>query len=156
MNEDECQQELLTRVPLAFAKQYQLLPLTQQHGTVTVAVANPREIAALDDLRLLFGARIEPVIVPQPILQEALNRVYDHASQSTQELLDTLDEKALDLDAAEWQEPRDLLETNDDAPIIRLVNSLFYQAAKERASDIHIEPFEQELLIRFRIDGILL
>jgi general secretion pathway protein E len=155
VNGDECQQELLARVPLAFAKQYQLLPLTQQHGVVTVAVANPREIAALDDLRLLFGARIEPVIVPQPILQEALNRVYDHASQSTQELLDTLDEKALDLDAAEWQEPRDLLETNDDAPIIRLVNSLFYQATKERASDIHIEPFEQELLIRFRIDGIL-
>jgi general secretion pathway protein E len=155
VNEDECQQELLARVPLAFAKQYQLLPLIQQHGTVTVAMANPREIAALDDLRLLFSARIEPVIVPQPILQEALNRVYDHASQSTQELLDTLDEKALDLDAAEWQEPRDLLETNDDAPIIRLVNSLFYQATKERASDIHIEPFEQELLIRFRIDGIL-
>jgi general secretion pathway protein E len=155
VNGDDCQQELLARVPLAFAKQYQLLPLTQQHGAVTVAVANPREIAALDDLRLLFGARIEPVIVPQPILQEALNRVYDHASQSTQELLDTLDEKALDLDAAEWQEPRDLLETNDDAPIIRLVNSLFYQATKERASDIHIEPFEQELLIRFRIDGIL-
>ena len=155
VNGDECQQELLARVPLAFAKQYQLLPLTQQHGTVTVAVANPREIAALDDLRLLFGARIEPVIVPHPILQEALNRVYDHASQSTQELLDTLDEKALDLDAAEWQEPRDLLEASDDAPIIRLVNSLFYQATKERASDIHIEPFEQELLIRFRIDGIL-
>ena len=154
-NGDEHQQELLARVPLAFAKQYQLLPLTQQHGAVTVAVANPRELAALDDLRLLFGARIEPVIVPQPVLQEALNRVYDHASQSTQELLDTLDEKALDLDAAEWQEPRDLLDANDDAPIIRLVNSLFYQATKERASDIHIEPFEQELLIRFRIDGIL-
>lgn len=154
-NGDEHQQELLARIPLAFAKQYQLLPLAQQHGAITVAVANPREIAALDDLRLLFGARIEPVVVPQPVLQEALNRVYDHASQSTQELLDTLDEKALDLDAAEWQEPRDLLDANDDAPIIRLVNSLFYQATKERASDIHIEPFEQELLIRFRIDGIL-
>ncbi len=155
VNADECQRELLARVPLAFAKQYLLLPLTQQNGTVTVATANPREIAALDDLRLLFGARIKPLVVPKPLLQEALNRVYDHASQSTQEVLDSLDEKALELDAAEWQEPRDLLEATDDAPIIRLVNSLFYQATKERASDIHIEPFEQELLIRFRIDGIL-
>ena len=84
-----------------------------------------------------------------------LNHAYDQASQSTQDLLDTLDEKVLDLDATEWQEPRDLLEADDEAPIIRLVNSLFYQAAKERASDIHIEPFEQELLIRFRVDGIL-
>lgn len=152
---DEHHAELRARVPLAFAKQYQLLPLAQHDGTVTVALANPREIAALDDLRLLFGMRVEPLVVPKPVLHEALNRAYDQASQSTQELLDTLDEKTLELDATDWQEPRDLLEANDEAPIIRLVNSLFYQAAKERASDIHIEPFEQELLIRFRIDGIL-
>jgi general secretion pathway protein E len=147
--------ELLPRVPLAFAKHYQLLPLSQENDTVTVAVVDPRELAALDDLRLLFGMPVRPLVVPKPALHEALNRAYDQTSQSTQELLDTFDEKALELDAADWQEPRDLLEANDEAPIIRLVNSLFYQAAKERASDIHIEPFEQELLIRFRIDGIL-
>jgi general secretion pathway protein E len=151
----ELSAELLTRVPLAFAKHYQLLPLSQQDGTVTVAVANPRELAALDDLRLLLGLPVQPLVVPRPALQEALNRAYDQASQSTQELLDTLDEKALDLDPTDWQEPRDLLEAEDEAPIIRLVNSLFYQASKERASDIHIEPFEQDLLIRFRIDGLL-
>jgi len=147
--------ELLARVPLAFAKHYQLLPLAQRDGEVTVAVVNPRELGALDDLRLLLGMPVHPVVVPKPVLHEALNRAYDQASQSTQELLDTLDEKALDLNAAEWQEPRDLLEAQDEAPIIRLVNSLFYQASKERASDIHIEPFEQDLLVRFRIDGIL-
>jgi len=147
--------EILARVPLAFAKHYQLLPLTQHDGTVTVAVVNPRELGALDDVRLLLSMPVHPLVVPKPALHEALNRAYDQASQSTQELLDTLDEKALDLDAAEWQEPRDLLEAQDEAPIIRLANSLFYQASKERASDIHIEPFEQELLIRFRIDGIL-
>ena len=147
--------ELLARVPLAFAKHYQLLPLAQHDGAVTVAVVNPRELDALDDVRLLLGMPVHPLVVPKPALHEALNRAYDQASQSTQELLDTLDEKALDLDAAEWQEPRDLLEAQDEAPIIRLVNSLFYQASKERASDIHIEPFEQDLLVRFRIDGIL-
>ncbi|MBI3799506.1 MAG: type II secretion system ATPase GspE [Deltaproteobacteria bacterium] len=147
--------ELLARVPLAFAKHYQLLPLAQHDDAVTVAVVNPRELGALDDVRLLLGLPVDPVVVPKPALHEALTHAYDQASQSTQELLDTLDEKALDLDAAEWQEPRDLLEAQDEAPIIRLVNSLFYQASKERASDIHIEPFEQELLVRLRIDGIL-
>ncbi len=147
--------ELLARVPLAFAKHYQLLPLARHDGVVTVAVVNPRELGALDDVRLLLDRPVAPVVVPKPVLHEALNRAYDQASQSTQELLDTLDEKALDLDPAEWQGPRDLLEAQDEAPIIRLVNSLFYQASKERASDIHIEPFEQELLVRFRIDGIL-
>jgi len=147
--------DLLARVPLAFAKHYQLLPVARDDEAVTVAIVNPRELGALDDVRLLFGLPIVPLIVSKPALHEALNRAYDQASQSTQELLDTLDEKTLDLDATEWQEPRDLLEAQDEAPIIRLVNSLFYQASKERASDIHIEPFEQELLIRFRIDGIL-
>ena len=152
---EEKSAELLSRVPLAFAKQYHLLPLSLTDERLLVATANPRELAALDDLRLLFGCTVQPVVVPKPVLHDALNHAYDQASQSTQALLDTLDEKVLDLDAAEWQEPRDLLEANDEAPIIRLVNSLFYQAAKERASDIHIEPFEQELLIRFRVDGML-
>lgn len=146
---------LLDRVPLSFAKHYQLLPLSRQADGVTVAVANPAEIAALDDLRLLFDTPIAPLVVSKPVLQAALNRAYDQTSQSTQDLLDTLDEKTFDLDAAEWQEPQDLLDAADQAPIIRLVNSLFSQAVKDRASDIHIEPFEQDLLIRFRVDGIL-
>lgn len=147
--------ELLAQVPLAFAKQHQFLPLSRENGIVTAAIVDPQAIYALDDLRLLLRTPIEPVVVPKPALQEALTRAYDHATQSTQELLDTLDGKAFDLDSTAWQEPQDLLEAEDDAPIIRLVNSLFSQATKERASDIHIEPFEQELLIRFRIDGLL-
>lgn len=147
--------ELLTQVPFPFAKQHQLLPLARRNSGVTVALVDPGEIFALDDLRLLLGAPVAPVVVPKPVLQEALARAYDRAAQSTQELLDTLDERTFDLSNASWQEPQDLLGANDEAPIIRLVNSLFAQALKERASDIHIEPFEQELLIRFRVDGLL-
>ena len=147
--------ELLAKVPIFFAKQHQLLPLARHGDRIIVALVDPREIFALDDLRLLLGAPIEPLVVPKPVLQQALTRAYDHAAQSTQELLDTLEEKSFDLDNTAWQEPQDLLDANDEAPIIRLVNSLFAQATKERASDIHIEPFEQELLIRLRIDGLL-
>ena len=149
------QSDLLTQVPLPFAKRYQLFPLGLEGDSVTVATAAPDEIDALDDLRVLLAKPIRPIVVSKPVLNEALNRAYDHASQSTQEVLETIDEKKLDLDAADWQEPQDLLDADDDAPIIRLVNSLFYQASKERASDVHIEPFEQELSIRFRIDGVL-
>ncbi len=149
------QADLIDQIPLSFAKRYQLFPLGLWGEEVTVAIANPQEIAALDDLRVLLERPIRPLVVPKPILFEGLNRAYDQASQSAQEVLETIDEKNLDLDAADWQEPQDLLEADDDAPIIRLVNSLLYQASKERASDIHIEPFEQELSIRFRIDGIL-
>ena len=70
--------------------------------------------------------------------------------------MDGLDEERLDLAVTELaNEPKDLLESDDEAPIIRLVNSLLLQAVKDRASDIHIEPFERELAVRFRIDGIL-
>ena len=93
--------ELLARVPLAFAKQYHLLPLALTDEALTVAIANPREIAALDDLRLLFGRPVQPFVVPKPVLLNALNHAYDQASQSTQDLLDTLDEKILDLDASD-------------------------------------------------------
>jgi general secretion pathway protein E len=89
------------------------------------------------------------------VIVDAINRAYDMASGSASELMDGLDEERLDLMATDLDEPRDLLESDDEAPIIRLVNSLLFQAAKDRASDIHIEPFERDLAVRFRIDGIL-
>ena len=147
--------QLLSRVPLNFAKRYHLLPLKRQEEGILVAVADPRVLGALDDLRLLFRVPVRAVVAPLPIVQEAINRGYDRVSQSAQELVADLEGQELDRDETGWQGPQDLLEVEDEAPIIRLVNSLFYQAVKERASDIHIEPFETDLLVRFRIDGIL-
>ena len=119
------QSDLIARIPLPFAKRYQLFPLGPDGDAITVATAAPEALAALDDLRVLFDKPIRPVVVPKPALTEALNRAYDQTSQATEEVLETIDEKNFDLDAAEWQEPQDLLEADDDAPIIRLVNSLF-------------------------------
>jgi general secretion pathway protein E len=95
------------------------------------------------------------VVVPPEALTEAINRAYDLASGSAADLMGNLEEERLDLIATELEEPRDLLDASDEAPIIRLVNSLLFQAVKDRASDIHIEPFERVLTVRFRIDGIL-
>ncbi len=146
---------LLATVPMQFARRNLILPLHREGDAVLVALADPRTLGPLDDLRVLFGAPTRPVIVPADALGDAINRAYDLASGSAADLMGNLEEERLDLIATELEEPRDLLEASDEAPIIRLVNSLLFQAVKDRASDIHIEPFERVLTVRFRIDGIL-
>jgi general secretion pathway protein E len=147
--------ELVARLPIQFAKRHNLLPITVDGEVVVVATANPSLIGPIDDLRLLFGKAVRAVVAPAPQIADAINRVYDRASGSTAELVSGLDVERLDLMATELDEPQDLLDANDEAPIIRLVNQLIFQAVKDRASDIHIEPFERQLVVRFRIDGIL-
>ncbi len=147
--------ELLQRLPMQFARRNTLLPLRREDGDVVVAVADPRALGPLDDLQVLYGAPIRVMVAPVAVVSEAINRAYDLASGNAVDLMEDLDGQRLDLIATELEEPRDLLEADDEAPIIRLVNSLLFQAVKDRASDIHIEPFERELTVRFRIDGIL-
>ena len=110
---------------------------------------------ALDDARALLGCDVRAVLVPSKAILNCINQVYDRASDTAQQVIEDLSAESLDLLASELQEPVDLLEATDEAPIIRLVNSTMFQAVKDRASDIHIEPFERDLEIRFRIDGIL-
>jgi len=152
-----CDPELVDRVPIAFAKQHALLPLGRdEDGAICVAVADPFETEPLDDLRLLFdGAEVRAELAPRRAILDAINQVYDRGPASAE---------ALALDASEdlyaiadeiSHEPQDLLDASDDAPIIRLVNSLLQHAVKERASDVHMEPFEREIRVRFRIDDIL-
>jgi general secretion pathway protein E len=148
---------LVARVPINYAKKNRLLPLAMEHDTVTVAVADPANYEPLDDLHVLFGMTVQAVVAPGEIINEAINRAYDQASTTTaHDLMIDLDEERLDQVASELaQEPADLLEADDAAPIIKLVNGLLSQAVKDRASDIHVEPFERELVVRFRVDGML-
>src|SRR5262245_32064570 len=147
--------ELINTLPINFAKRCQLLPVARDGDTVVLATADPSNLGPLDDVRLLLRKPIRVFVAPGPVIVDAINRVYDLASGTAHELMDDLDQERLDLMATDFDEPRDLLESDDEAPIIRLVNSLLFQAAKDRASDIHIEPFERDLAVRCRIDGIL-
>jgi len=153
--EDGAVLELINQLPINFAKRCLVLPVAREGETVVVATADPASLGPLDDVRLLLRKPIRVLVAPAPVIIDAINRAYDMASGSASELMDDLDEERLDLMATELEEPRDLLESDDEAPIIRLVNSLLFQAAKDRASDIHIEPYERDLAVRFRIDGIL-
>jgi len=155
LSDDSMPLELLPRLQIQFAKRHNVLPIRIEGDAVIVAMANPSAIGPIDDLRVLFGKPIRAVVAPASAIADAINKAYDRASGTTAELVSGLDEERLDLMATDLNEPVDLLDANDEAPIIRLVNQLIYQAVKDRASDIHIEPFERELVVRFRIDGIL-
>ncbi len=148
--------DLLSRVPISFARTHHLLPLSRTEESVTVAVSDPFDTTAFDDLRLLFDvAEIETTLASRRTIETAINEVYDRGPASAEKLAE---DAALDLDAMAHEissQPTDLIDAADDAPIIRLVNSLLQSAVKERASDIHLEPFEEEIRVRFRIDDVL-
>lgn len=148
---------LTENLPISFAKNYGILPLRKtESNEIVVAISDPFATEPLDDLRLLFeGVQIVPMLAPRAAITVAINTVYDRGAHSTGALAE---DAAADLDTLATEisvEPQDLLEASDEAPIIRLVNSLLQQAVKERASDIHIEPFESEIRVRFRVDDIL-
>jgi general secretion pathway protein E len=138
--------QVATRLPIGYARSHKLLVLSESDEGIDVACADPLDTAGLDDLRATFGKPVNACVAPGEIVADAINRVYE--KQETGGVLESEGDLA---DEAEV----DILESDEDAPIIRWVNGLFLQAVKERASDIHIEPEEKEILVRYRIDGQL-
>ena len=148
--------DLITAVPINFAKQYRLLPLQRmEDGAVRVATADPLIISALDDLSVLVQAPLLLELTPGDVIVDCINRAYDRGTAHAAAAMEEMSEENLDSFAQDFEEAADLLDAEDEAPIIRLVNSLISQAVKEHASDIHIEPSERDMVVRFRIDGIL-
>ncbi len=151
----EIDRELALKLPITYAKKAIAIPLRRENGNVLIATSEPLALSTSDDLRLLFNADISLCLSPSEMILDTVNRLYSEDMNRAEETVQEMEEEDLTFLAAELDEPTDLLEATDDAPIIRLVNSLLSQAIRERASDIHIEPFEKELVARFRIDGIL-
>ncbi|MFH1728401.1 MAG: type II secretion system ATPase GspE [Pseudomonadota bacterium] len=143
--------ELIKKVPISFAKKFKLLPIEKKDNAILVAISDPSDFSALDDIRILLESNIKPVISKYTSILDAINKSYDKAT-TTDGVMDDLDDG---LGNINLDEPEDLLDANDEAPIIRLVNSLLYRAAKEGASDVHVEPFEKDVAVRFRVDGAL-
>jgi general secretion pathway protein E len=147
--------ELAALLPMPFARRHLVLPLGRSAAGLAVAIADPTALAALDDLRFLDGHPVCPLVVPAPALREAITAAYDAAAHSAADTMTAIEGERLDLVAHELDEPPDLLEAGDETPVIRLLNALLFQAVKEGASDIHVEPYERTLVARFRIDGVL-
>jgi len=138
---------LIDAVPINFARQNHVLPLTQTDESVRVAIANPLDPFPVDDLRILLGKAIIPVAASEETIDDAINRVYERKDETA---------LAEAKEGEEVEELRDLIDMTDEAPVIRWVNNLFYTAVKQRASDIHIEPTDEKVIVRYRIDGRLI
>jgi general secretion pathway protein E len=152
---DSVDAELVRQVPINFAKQALILPLRLEGESVALLVADPLDTTVLDHARMLLQRNVSPQVATGAVIIDAINGIYDRAVNEAEQLVGEMEAQDLQSLAHELEEPQDLLDVDDEAPIIRLVNSLLFRAAKERASDIHIEPMERELLVRFRIDGVL-
>jgi len=146
----ELDAELAGKVPIGFARQHRVLPLRKEGDLVLVATADPLDVGAIDDVRAMLGEDITPAILPGGKLLDAVNQVYGR-KQDAGNLGGGEDEE----DEGAAEELVDILDVNDEAPIIRWVNALMFNAVKERASDIHIEPGEKDVIVRYRIDGVL-
>jgi general secretion pathway protein E len=152
---DDVDPELCSALPIHFARKHGILPIKRDGDGISVATSNPLDIYPLDDVRILLDQEVKPVVMPPGAIIDAINRVYDRDTNAAQQIIEGFDEDSLDILSSALEEPADLLDASDEAPVIRLVNSTLFQAVKQRASDIHIEPFERELVVRYRIDGIL-
>jgi general secretion pathway protein E len=148
---DEIDPKMVTGLSIHFCRDHAVLPLSMTEDRVRVAIVDPLDYESIDSLRLHFKAHIDPVLTVRPKLEEAINQVFERSEN----MIKGLEDEPEDLDIS-LSETIDLLESSDDeAPVIRFVNSLLFRAVKEKASDIHIEPYEKNVVVRFRIDGIL-
>ena len=146
---------LVKGLTIQFCRDHKVLPIARDLYQTTVVVSDPLNIFPMDDLRLILGSSIGMGVAPEAVIDMAINRVFERAGDSQQGLMDELNENQIGGDE-DLEETRDLLESSDgEGPIIRLVNGLLARSVRERASDIHIEPYEKEVMVRFRIDGTL-
>ncbi len=143
------------RVPVQFARNYYLVGLDQENGAMRVATASPFDAYPMDDLATMLGMELEPVLAPRTEITSLINKAYRNKQDIVEESLGEFKDDDLETLAAEVGDSEDILDVANKAPIIKLVNTLFFQALKMRASDIHLQPFEDRLQVRYRIDGIL-
>lgn len=145
--------EALEKLTVKYACHYKIIPIKFEKDRLTVAIADPLDIRTLDDLNLLLGCEVAAALASESEITEAIKKFYGIGAETIEEIIDTGERAGeIALSASKTQDIEDLAE---DASIIKFVNQIIAQAVKERATDIHIEPYENELKVRYRVDGIL-
>src|ERR1700726_382038 len=148
-------------IPQDTAVRYQIVPLSRVGSTLTIAMIDPTNVFAMDDIKFMTGFNVEPVVASETSVNEAISKFYgevESGEELSKVMKDLGAEEAGDLELAAEEQEMDLATLEraaEEAPIIKLVNLVLTDAVKRGASDIHIEPYERELRVRFRVDGIL-
>ncbi|MDH5543589.1 MAG: type II secretion system ATPase GspE [Nitrospinota bacterium] len=147
--------DLVKNLPIGFARQSQMAPVKIEGDRLVVITSNPLDHHAVSDLRRIFKMPVSLRVASPILVTEFINRAYEISSGDSSALLDEVEEPTLESIAQELETSIDLLDTDDEAPIVKLLNSLLQQAIKEKASDVHIESYSDQLVVRMRMDGIL-
>lgn len=147
---NEIPEHLIQGFPINYAKTNLLLPYKEDDDNVYFLTSNPLNLQSFSSLQVQFKKNIQPILSTSQNIEAAINKIYEKYTGSFDGLEEITDQE-YDLN----ETVVDLLDASDDAPIIKLVNTLLLRAIKDRASDIHIEPYEKEILVRFRVDGVL-
>lgn len=154
INDEMADLTLLAKVPLKFLRDNVIMPI-KKDGAVLVITADPMNFQPLDELNMLMGGSIEYAVATPALIIGSINKYYP--LEGTKEVIEELEEEAdaTETVALEDLGEKDILTMATEAPIIKLVNHILFQAVKQGASDIHIEPFEKEMRVRYRIDGVM-
>ncbi len=157
----EVDEAVIKIIPADIARKYTILPVSKSGATVTVAMIDPTNVFAMDDVKFMTGYRVEPVVASETAIRSSIDRYYGstHAIELKKVMSDLSEEgSSTDLEVLDEDQDMDLAaleEESEQAPVVKLVNLVLTDAIKRGASDIHIEPYEKEYRVRYRIDGIL-
>jgi type IV pilus assembly protein PilB len=152
----EIPQEILSLVSFAICTKNYVLPISLSGSTLTIAMADPSNLLAVNEVKFLTGYDVKVVISPVSVLRRSLDRFYDTGAAAYDQVLNQLESENVEFVGAEAEvDLKELEKATEEAPVVKLVNALLLDAIKKRASDIHIEPFEKMVRVRFRIDGVL-
>ncbi len=154
LKEQDIDLNLVRTLPLNYLRNNLFLPIGIYNGRLRGYVCNPQGLFALRELSSINKVIPDPIHSTPEQITDIITRIYSQIG-SAQDVMDRLEEDELSSVATEFESPKDLLELTEEAPIIRLLNALIQQAIKEKASDIHIEPYEKDIEVRFRVDGLL-
>jgi type IV pilus assembly protein PilB len=153
----EVDPKILKLVPAEMATKSVVLPLKREGRTLTVAMADPTDLGLLEDLKFITRFDLFPVIAGEYTLRNLIEKHYESSDQQLQSILKDMEETGEDVEVVEAEEDETVTQAQiDDAPVVKLINGLLTDAVRRGASDIHIEPFEHEIRVRYRIDGSLL
>jgi type IV pilus assembly protein PilB len=158
LSQYDIDKEVLKSIPKEIVIKYNIVPVDRTGDTLTVALPDPNNIFILDELRLLTKCQIVPVISFENDIKEAISRYFsqDDGAGKLEEMLEEMSDKEMEIiqDSSD-DEDSDLNVQVNDAPVIKLVNAIISEAIKDHASDIHVEPYEKQLRLRYRVDGVL-
>jgi type IV pilus assembly protein PilB len=147
--------EIIKLVPKEVCEKHLIIPVNRAGASLIIAMSDPSNIFAMDDIKFLTGYNIETVVASEMAIREAIERYHAPKGPSLEEIVGDFDDADVEVAENEEENVDDVARMADDAPVVKLVNLILLDAIKKKASDIHVEPYEKDFRVRFRIDGVL-